>query len=631
MLSVAPLSSGSAARDRPPRIVYGRVPAGRRTRHERLDWQGEVARIDNQMSKHQRAYLLIRSRILDGTYAPGERLVIDALAGEIGISPVPIREAIRRLEAEGRVVFRHNAGARVAETGVPRALRIGIDTGHTSTDAVLMDGSTVLAAVKRPTTPEIGAGIHGALDALLGEARIAPGDIRAVLIGTQQFAQAFDDRQFSPTACIRLGLPATEALPPMVDWPEDLRRATNCRCYQAHGGHAYDGRVVAAVREEELRTIAAELRLHEVRSVAISSVFSPVASGAELQAGALLGALLPDVAVTLSHQIGSLGLLERENAAIINACLRARAQIVVEELQRLLRRAGITAPLHLTQNDGTLMTAAVAGRFPVLTFASGQANSMRGAGFLAGRRDALVVDAGGMGTTIGMLIDGFPREAPAPVRLGGVRTNSRMPDVQTLAIGGGSVIVGDPPCIGPDALGPSLAEEALVFGGSTLTLTDLAVAAGLTVLGDPRRVAHLRDAARPLLDEVDRLLRRAAQRAGGGPAILVGGSAWLARAALADLSAVLPEHHAVANAVGAATAPVSGEVDQVASLAGVSRQELLARAVAQAVGRAVAAGADPATVRVDRAEDIPIAYLPGHVTRVRVKATGALAVGVPHG
>ena len=587
--------------------------------------------VGNQASKHERAYLLIRSRILDGSYTPGSRLVIDALAGELGISPVPVREAIRRLEAEGKVVYRHNAGARVAETGAPRALRIGIDTGHTSTDAVLMEGGEVLAAVKRPTTPDIGTGIHAALEALLHETRIVPGDVRAVLIGTLQFAHAFNERQFSPVACIRLGLPAATALPPMVDWPEDLRRATGCRCYEAHGGHAYDGRAVAAVREDELRAIAAELRRHDVRSAAISAVFSPVAAGAEQQAAALLGAMLPDVALTLSHQIGSLGLLERENAAIINACLSGRAQIVVEELRRLLRRAGITAPLHLTQNDGTLMTADVAGRFPVLTFASGHANSMRGAGFLAGRRDALVVDAGGMGTAIGMLIDGFPREAASPVHIGGVRTNSRMPDMQMLAIGGGSVVTGEPPRIGPDALGSALFEDALVFGGLTLTLTDLGVAAGLAALGDPGRVAHLRSRARPLLDDVDRLLRRAAQRAGGGPAILVGGSAWLAQAALADLPAVLPEHHAVANAVGAATAPVSGEVDQVVSLAGVSRQEALARAVSQAVGRTVAAGADPATVRVERAEDIPVAYLPGHVTRIRVKATGALAVGVPHG
>lgn len=66
------------------------------------------------MTKHARAYAVIRERILDGTYGPGYRLVIDGLARELGISPLPVREAIRRLEAEGWVVYRPNAGAQVA-------------------------------------------------------------------------------------------------------------------------------------------------------------------------------------------------------------------------------------------------------------------------------------------------------------------------------------------------------------------------------------------------------------------------------------------------------------------------------------------------------------------------------------
>jgi DNA-binding GntR family transcriptional regulator len=66
------------------------------------------------MNKQQRAYTELRERILSGAYSPGYRLVIDALAEELGVSTLPIREAIRRLEAEGLVVFRPNAGAQVA-------------------------------------------------------------------------------------------------------------------------------------------------------------------------------------------------------------------------------------------------------------------------------------------------------------------------------------------------------------------------------------------------------------------------------------------------------------------------------------------------------------------------------------
>ena len=66
------------------------------------------------MNKQQRAYTELRERILSGAYSPGFRLVIDSLADELEVSTLPIREAIRRLEAEGLVVFRPNAGAQVA-------------------------------------------------------------------------------------------------------------------------------------------------------------------------------------------------------------------------------------------------------------------------------------------------------------------------------------------------------------------------------------------------------------------------------------------------------------------------------------------------------------------------------------
>ena len=66
------------------------------------------------VTKQERVYRVVRERILGGAYGPGYRVVIDALAGEFGVSALPVREAIRRLEAEGLVVFRPNAGAQVA-------------------------------------------------------------------------------------------------------------------------------------------------------------------------------------------------------------------------------------------------------------------------------------------------------------------------------------------------------------------------------------------------------------------------------------------------------------------------------------------------------------------------------------
>src|SRR5690606_19538608 len=166
--------------------------------------------------------------------------------------------------------------------------------------------------------------------------------------------------------------------------------------------------------------------------VAIAAAFAPVNPEMEDRATTILAELLPDAAITKSHEVGQLGLLERENAAILNAALRPLARRTVSAFRDAIAGMAIDAPLYLTQNDGTLMTADFAERFPVLTFASGPSNSVRGAAFLSGRRNALVLDVGGTTSDIGVLVDGFPRRSSLAVDVGGVRTNFRMPDVYSL-------------------------------------------------------------------------------------------------------------------------------------------------------------------------------------------------------
>ena len=116
-----------------------------------------------------------------------------------------------------------------------------------------------------------------------------------------------------------------------------------------------------------------------------------------------------------------------------------------------------------------------AEKFPVLTFASGPTNSMRGAAFLSGVHDAIVVDIGGTTSDVGSLQKGFPRQATVAVEVGGVRTNFRMPDVFSIGLGGGSLVVetGDGIKVGPTSVGYRIVSEALIFGGTTLTTTDV--------------------------------------------------------------------------------------------------------------------------------------------------------------
>jgi DNA-binding GntR family transcriptional regulator len=92
------------------------------------------------ITKQERAYRAIRERILSGQYGPGYRVVIDTLAAELGVSAVPVREAIRRLEAEGLIVYRPNAGAQVAPT------EPGLYDEELTVLAVLEGYATALAA-----------------------------------------------------------------------------------------------------------------------------------------------------------------------------------------------------------------------------------------------------------------------------------------------------------------------------------------------------------------------------------------------------------------------------------------------------------------------------------------------------
>jgi N-methylhydantoinase A/oxoprolinase/acetone carboxylase beta subunit len=266
--------------------------------------------------------------------------------------------------------------------------------------------------------------------------------------------------------------------------------------------------------------------------------------------------------------------------------------------------------------------------FPVLTIGSGPANSIRGAAYLTGRSDAIVIDVGGTSTDVGVLVHGFPRESSFGVEIGGIRTNFRMPDLVTIALGGGTVVREN--ALGPDSVGYRIGEEALVFGGSTPTLTDAGVAAGRFELGDAARLAGHDDLLRDAIARSDATLADAIDRVKvsrePAPVVAVGGGAPLVPDDLAGTSEVMrPDHADVANAIGAAIASVSGEVDRIFHLGTGGREAAVAEASQDAVDRAVAAGAASDTVEVVDIEEVPLAYLTHPAVRIRVKAAGPLA------
>src|SRR5881396_1034928 len=355
----------------------------------------------------------------------------------------------------------------------PLRRRIGIDVGGTNTDAVFLDGDRVAAAVKTPTTADVTGGVTRALADLLATAPAAA-NVGAVMIGTTHFTNAVVQRRgLTRVAAVRIGLPASASLPPFVDWPEDLAALVRGEVVMLEGGHEYDGRPIVPFDKTGMRDAARRIRAAGIASVAIASVFSPLNAECETRAAAILRQECPDAAVTLSHELGRIGLLERENATLLNAALIGLARRTTRAFTEALSASGLAAPLYLTQNDGTVMLAATAEAFPVYSFASGPTNSMRGAAFLSGLSDAIVIDVGGTTTDIGSLRHGFPREANNVVEVGGVRTLFRMPDLLSLGLGGGSLVGDDPLRVGPRSVGYRLVDESRVFGGGTLTATDV--------------------------------------------------------------------------------------------------------------------------------------------------------------
>jgi N-methylhydantoinase A/oxoprolinase/acetone carboxylase beta subunit len=508
--------------------------------------------------------------------------------------------------------------------------RIGIDVGGTNTDAVLIEEGKVVRAMKAPTSEDVTTGILASLKSLGSTGLLAGKKVDGVMIGTTHFINAVVQRRnLTKVAALRLGMPAAASLPPFCDWPEDLAALVCGGVWMVEGGHEYDGRPFMPLDEAAVTRAAQEMKAKGLKSVGISSIFSPLDPTHERRAAELVTAVIPDAIITCSADLGRIGLLERENAALLNAALADLSRDTIAAFENSIRESGIAAPLFITQNDGTVAEASQARRLPVYSFASGATNSMRGAAYLSGLQDAMVIDVGGTTTDVGQLKNGFPREANSVVKVGGVRTLFRMPDLLSIGLGGGSHVQLDPLKVGPLSVGYKLLKDGIAFGGKQLTTTDIAVASGLLALGDKAKVAHL-DAAtcKKVFDESARLAEEAIDRmkteAGDIKLIAVGGGAFLIPDKMAGVSQVIHvEHGDCANAVGAAIAQVSGECDQI--FKDLTRVEAISAAQGIANDRAVAAGAARATLSTIESEDMPLAYLPGNSVRVRVRVVGDVA------
>ncbi len=458
-----------------------------------------------------------------------------------------------------------------------RRLRIGVVSDGVRTDAVAVDDrDRVLTSASVAATADAGA---DALRAVLAHDAVDAADIRWVMLGG---GHALEDVARAPgvrkVAVVRIGAPLTLAVPPLATWPRALRAAVSAGEIVVAGGAEFDGRAMAALDEDAVARFLAGLG-DRAQAVAISGVFAPASSEHELAAAEVARRELGSwVDVALSHELGGIGLLERENATVLNAALGGAAERLATAARTTLAEVGVDAELLFAQNDGTLMVVTHAQRFPALMIASGPGTVIRGAAYLSGVADAVVAGVGATTTDVGVLADGVPRERGGPTEIAGVLTSLRLPDVRRVALGN-------------ERLPRSRRGAPHPRAG--------AVAALMDAVQDAK-------AAQPAM-----------------PLVVVGRGHRLVPDRLPDVSEVIRPHDAeLAAAIGAALAPASGQFARVCLNRPDTRRAVLEEVRAAAVARAIDAGADPDRVEVVEVDAVPLTSLVQPAVQIRVRAAG---------
>lgn len=508
---------------------------------------------------------------------------------------------------------------------------IGMDIGGTNTDAVLVDDqNTIICAVKITTTNDISIGFSIALNDLIEQSAIAPNQVRGIFLGTTHATNAIlQKKDLFRVGVIRIAGQRPETLPVAFAWPQDLKDTVIGGVETVSGGLECHGGHLSSICREEIYKAISRLLEKKVNSIAVVGVFSPLNGTQEK----LVSGLVKEVAgahfpISLSHEIGGIGFIERENSTILNASLKQVMQQGFCSLQAACHSLKLTCPLMITQNDGSLIEVQRAIDYPILTISAGPTNSFIGGARLAGLENAVVVDIGGTSTDVGLVRNGFPIRSLNKSNIGGVSLNFPMPDVLSVALGGGSIIRlhSNGPLIGPTSIAKSLTSQALSFGGNDLTLTDIALVMGHIEIKESQServsISSIQGAAifGQVKEKISELIVKIRGEYQDLPIVFVGGGSALLPPCFFQKTYQIPSFFNVANAYGAALSEISGTVDSIVSLQ--NREEILNSLYEQAKQKAIDQGVITDTLRLVDQQIIPYSYVPNQMARVIVRYCG---------
>lgn len=317
------------------------------------------------------------------------------------------------------------------------ALLLGIDTGGTYTDAVILDDSAnrVVAAAKALTTrPDLSHGIASAIDAAIARAGIDPRRIAMVSLSTTLATNALVEGQGGRVALVFIGFDPAEL--DREGLAEALRGDPVIRLA---GGHSHSGAEISAL---DLDALSRELQAlpKGITGIAVAARFATRNPAHELAARALIRTQT-GLPVTCSHELSAgLNGPRRALTALLNARLIGMIDRLIAACHAHMARRGIDAPLMVVRGDGALVSAELARERPIETILSGPAASVAGAHWLSGEDEAIVSDIGGTTTDVCLLRGGRPRIDPDGARVGGFRTMVEAVAMRTTGLGGDSEV-----------------------------------------------------------------------------------------------------------------------------------------------------------------------------------------------
>ncbi len=315
-----------------------------------------------------------------------------------------------------------------------QSLVLGIDTGGTYTDGILMDyhSQEVLATTKSLTTHhDLALGILDVLDQLRPHIKA---DIRLVSISTTLATNAIAENKFRPVALFLMGYDSE-----MIDRFNLGTRFGTPFYYYFRGGHDLYGQEQAQPDLTAIQAKAISLQ-QEVEAFAVSAYYSPLNFSHEEQANEAI-ASISERPVVMGHQLSSrLDSIKRATTATLNASLLSVTNEFIQSMRFALNQRGIHAPLMIVRGDGALMNAAMTSQRPVETIHSGPAASAIGGRFLAGIDKGLIIDIGGTTTDIAIIDQGRVAVLDEGTQVGMYQTAIRSAKVRSFGLGGDSLL-----------------------------------------------------------------------------------------------------------------------------------------------------------------------------------------------